>query len=396
MTAFFCAVCSVPSFAQASDPPVLASRSAVLFDATTGKLLYEKDADEVIPPASLTKLMSMFVVLDDVAAGRLSLSDIVDLPRSTWAASQPWGSSLMFLAPGQTVTLGELMLGLAVSSGNDAAIAVALHVAGSVEAFAGRMNLKARELGLQKTRFTEPSGYSELNLTTAREFGSFCVAYIRAHPEALRDFHSVREFAYPKAENQGAAFRDDPGTVVQSNRNLLLGEFEGVDGLKTGFIIESGYNIALTAERKGTRLLAVLLGGPGASSSRGGRIRADDGAVLLDWGFDRFKTVRPVVENLEATRVWKGRSRKLGVVPAGPLAFTAPADRALSVSWEVRRNPWVVAPVRAGDELGSIVFSDGGGELHRVPLAAAESVPRGNVFVRFFDSIALFFMKLFS
>jgi D-alanyl-D-alanine carboxypeptidase (penicillin-binding protein 5/6) len=396
------AVAALPGIAEVasssetfSGPPV-ASRSAVLIDATTGAILYEKDADAVIPPASLTKLMTMHVVLEEVAAGRISLDDKVALPRETWATNQPWGSSLMFLAPGQTVTLREILLGMAVSSGNDAAVAAAIHTSSSVDAFIERMNIEARKLGLSRTHFVDPSGYSEFNLTTARDFAAFCRIYISRHPETLTDFHSVREFAYPAPANLPEAFKDRPGTVIQNNRNLLLGEVEGVDGLKTGYTPESGYNIALTAKRGRTRLLMILLGGPGANSTQGGRIRAEDGGRLLDWGFAHFRTIYPVVEHIDPIRIWKGKRNEVDLVPTQPLEFTAGNDRAATVTWELRRNPAPLAPVAAGDILGEIIFSDQFGELRRVPLGAAGDVEAGNLWKRAFDSVVLFFLRLFG
>lgn len=390
----FAEAISLPSDTIAA--PDLLSRSAVLMDATTGALLYQKDADTVIPPASLTKLMTIHLVLEEVAAGHVSLDDRVALPRETWAARQPWGSSLMFLAPGQIVTLREILLGLAVASGNDAAVAAAIHVAGSVEAFVERMNTEAQKLGLGRTHFVDPSGYSEFNLTTANDFTAFCRMYLKRHPQSLIEFHSVREFAYPQPHNLPEAFRDKPGTVIQNNRNLLLGEIEGVDGLKTGYIIESGYNIALTAKRGETRLLAVLLGGPGSSSAQGGRVRAEDGGKLLNWGFDHFRTIRPVVERLQPIRIWKGSRNQVNLTPADSLEFTAGNDRAATITWQLRHNPVIVAPVAAGDILGELVFSDQFGELRRVPLAAVDAVPRGNFFKRALDGITLFFLKLFN
>ncbi len=379
-----------------SAAPELASRSALLLDATSGETLYEKDADLEIPPASLTKLMTMHVTLEAVEAGRVSLDDAVALPRQTWAINQPWGSSLMFLAPGQTVTLRELLLGLAVASGNDAAVAVAIHVGGTVAAFVESMNAAARELGMERTKFVDPSGYSELNMTTAREYARFCAVYVARHPRALVDFHAVKEFSYPKPENLPEAFRDRPRTIAQTNRNLLLGEIDGVDGLKTGYIIESGYNIAITGERSGSRFIAVLLGGPGSSSSQGGRIRAEDAGKLISWAFDSFRTIRPEIERLEPARIYKGAAKTVALESAGPLAFAAPSDRAKTVAYDVVRKPAVIAPVAKGNVLGEIVFSDEKGELKRVPLVAAADVERGNFFRRAADAVALFFLKLFG
>jgi D-alanyl-D-alanine carboxypeptidase (penicillin-binding protein 5/6) len=382
--------------AALASPPGIVSRSAVLLDIATGTALFEKDADAVIAPASLTKLMTMHLVEEAVAAGRASYGDFVDLPPETWAVNQGWGSSLMFLGPGQKVTLGELMLGLAVASGNDAAIAVAIHLSGSVPAFVAAMNHEAAAIGLKATRFVEPSGYSEKNLTTAREFAAFCRYYLQRHPDSLARFHSVRSFAYPQPANLPEAFRDKPGTVVQSNRNQLLDSVPGVDGLKTGFIVEAGYNIALTADRGGTRLLAVLLGAPGASAAEGGKVRGADGANLLEWGFANFRTIRPELVRLEPSRVWMGTADRVDLVPTAGLEFTAASDRALAVAWRIERTPGLKAPIAAGQTLGSLVFSDERGELSRVPLAAAADVAAGPWYKRAVDAVAIWFLELFG
>ncbi|MDR0761288.1 MAG: D-alanyl-D-alanine carboxypeptidase, partial [Treponema sp.] len=335
--------------------PALASRAAVLMDAATGVTLYNKNGDDVISPASLAKLMTMHIALEEVAAGRASLDEIVDLPRQSWAISQPPRSSLMFLGAGQRVSLRELLLGLAISSGNDAAVAVALRFASDIASFADRMTEEGRNLGMMNTRFVEPSGISEDNFTTALEFASFCREYLALHPEALGDYHSVAEFAYPKAENVADPYQDDPKTWVQRNRNTLLGEIEGVDGLKTGYIDEAGYNIALTAERDGTRFVAVILGAP--ASPGGDRIRDEDGLTLLEWGFSNFKTLRILAPPMEPVQVWKGRTNWVELVPedgeaagtGGGYAWTMTtyAGRGGSSRWETELTGPLIAPLPA-------------------------------------------------
>jgi D-alanyl-D-alanine carboxypeptidase (penicillin-binding protein 5/6) len=369
------------------DVPALDSRSAVLLDAATGTLLYYKNPDEEIPPASLTKLMTMHLALKEVEADRASLDEIIRPPPESWAGNQPPRSSLMFLAEGLTVCLRDSLLGLAVSSGNDAAVAVALRFAPSVDAFAKMMNLEAAKLGLTKTRFTEPSGISERNVTTAREFAAFCRVYLEAHPDAPGDYHSVVEFAYPRPEN--AARPSRANTIVQYNRNTLLGKFEGVDGLKTGYIDESGYNIALTAKRGGTRFIAVILGAPAAPG--GDRLRDADGRALLNWAFANYKTVRPVTGPLEPARIWKGKSDWVTLIPGGPLEFTALTNRAETLRWETEIQDPLTAPMPAGSPVGSLVFYDDLGELRRVPLLTAEEAGEGNFFKRALDSVRLFF-----
>ena len=412
-------LCGAPLFSQSIEAPEIVSQAAVLLDAETGTVLYEKNPHEEIPPASLTKLMTMHLIQKEINAGKASFDEIVPITTESWALRQPPRSSLMFLAPGQIVTLREIMLGLAIPSGNDAATAAALRLAPSVTDFAALMTQEARRMGMTKTLFIEPSGISEDNITTAAEFAAFCREYLRQHPRSLAEFHSVREFAYPKADNVAEAFRDDPKTIVQENRNNLLKTFPGVDGFKTGYIDEAGYNIALTAERNGTRFIAVILGAP--AHPGGARIRDRDGEQLLSWAFENFKTVRPEMPPLEPVRLWKGKDKwaKLRItgpanyspsdfnpsnynlqnpadfnpVDSNPLAFTASIDRAASLQFTAEVNHPLIAPLPALYPVGWLIISDERGELHRVRLLTAQAYQQGNIFKRIWDSIRLSFMK---
>jgi D-alanyl-D-alanine carboxypeptidase (penicillin-binding protein 5/6) len=379
----------IPCLADAPEP---VSRAAVLMDAATGTVLYAKNPDEPIAPASLTKLMTMHIVFDRAAAAGISLDEVFSPPRESWAVNQPPRSSLMFLNSGQQTSLRELLLGLAVSSGNDAAVAAALRFAPSVESFTSLMNGEARRLGLTRTRFVEPSGISEYNTTTAGDFARFCRDYLRRHPESLKNFHSVPEFSYPRAENVGTAFRSNPQTITQSNRNALLKSFPGVDGLKTGYIDEAGYNIALTAEREGTRFILVILGAP--AQPGGDRIRDTDGEQLLSWAFTTFRTIRPVIGEIEPARLWKGKENRIRLRSAGETAFTAPVGRGYSLWLATELTDPIVAPIPAGHPLGNLIISDERGELHRIPLASAEAYETGGFFKRLWDSLRLFFRSL--
>jgi D-alanyl-D-alanine carboxypeptidase (penicillin-binding protein 5/6) len=368
--------------------PEIFSRAAVLIDAVTGALLYSKNPDEEIPPASLTKLMTMHLLMNEIDLGRASYEEIIPVTVESWAQSQPPRSSLMFLAPGQIVTLREIMLGLAVSSGNDAAVAVALRLAPSMEDFAHNMTMEARLMGLNVTRFVESSGISEYNMTTAAEFASFCRQDIALHPQSLKDFHSVGSFAYPKANNVPAAYQNRPNTIVQNNSNSLLRTFPGVDGLKTGYIDESGYNIALTGERDNTRFICIT---PGADDIRSRNI---DDTSLLSWAFDNFKTVRPVTENMENVRLWKGRENSVEVLPAQSLDFTSPVDRANMLLFETFFPQPLTAPLATGEAVGYFIINDEYGELHRIQLLTARAYEKGNIFKRMWHSIVMFFQKL--
>jgi len=374
--------------------PEITSQAAVLVDAETGNVLYAKNPHAEIPPASLTKLMTTHLILKEVNAGRASLDEIVPVRIESWAQRQPPRSSLMFLAPGQIVTLREIILGLSVSSGNDAAVAAALRVAPSVTDFSAMMTQEARRMGLAKTSFVEPSGISEYNMTTAAEFTIFCRQYLRMYPWSLAEFHSVREFAYPKAANVAEAFRDNPKTIVQANRNSLLRTFPGADGLKTGYIDEAGFNIALTAQRNNTRFIAVILGAPAGPG--GDRIRDRDGERLLSWAFANFKTVRPIPIPLEPVRLWKGKEKRVELQLAeqsdiNPLVFTAPLNRAGNIHYRAAVDEPLIAPLPARYPVGWLIIADESGELHRAPLFTAQSYQQGNIFRRIWDSVRLLF-----
>jgi D-alanyl-D-alanine carboxypeptidase (penicillin-binding protein 5/6) len=260
---------------------------------------------------------------------------------------------------------------MALPSGNDAAVAVALHFAPSEKQFVQRMNQEARRMGLSNTRFMDSSGLNENNMTTALEFAMFCREYLRLHPEALADYHSVREFTYPRVEN--VAPGRTPKPVVLHNSNSLLFSFPGVDGLKTGFIDESGYNIALTAKRGETRLIAVIMGAP---AIRGGdQIRNEDGRELLNWGFEHYKTMRPVPRTpLPMARVWNGLHGYVPVLPVGELTLTTTADRGEHLHWENDLYKPLLAPLPAGSSVGELVLYDDVGELGRIPLITAAEI----------------------
>lgn len=371
----------------------LTARSAVVMDFETGEVLFEKDADAVIPPASLTKLFAIHVACLEEAAGAFSFSDEVDLPPETWARNQEPGSSLMFLGEGQRVTYGELIEGLAVQSGNDAAVALALNVAGSIDAFAAMMNQAAADLGLVATRFVEPSGLSEQNATTAREMALFSRAYLSLWPENLDRYHALREAAHPGPENLPVNAVEP--AIVQRNRNLLLFERDDVDGLKTGYIDESGYNLALTAEQDGRRLVVILLGVDGSDHSEGGRRRAEEGAALLDWAFGAFTNLSLGFPPLDPVPVYGGSIRELAVGPQGPIRETVPVEQAPLIRGKVELPEYFEAPVARGAQVGRIVYTAGEHLVREEPILALDEVEEGGFFRRMWDGIRLFFRNLF-
>ena len=376
------------------------SGSAILIDAATGSILYEKNADAVIPPASMTKLVVMYVVFQEIATGRISLDDIVPLPPESWAVNAPPQSSLMFLAEGQTVTLRELLLGLAVASGNDAAVAVAHYVSGSVDKFIERMNREMELLGLEKTRFVEPSGYSELNLTTPREFAAFARTYLSRYPESLEAFHSQATISYPQEHNLAEWHKGKEQSIFQRNTNKLLEVLPGCDGLKTGFIYESGYNLSLTAQRGETRFISVTMMGPGTGSVEGNRYRVADGTTLMEWAFSCFATHFKAEIKPLAIPVLGGSKSSVTVAPlhTNPLTVPAllkdesPTTAAHFITAQINIPSYIQAPLQAGDVVGKITYSLGDIVLEEVPLLAVTSIDEGNVFKQLLDKLAVDFL----
>lgn len=376
----------------------LSAESAILIDSSNGCILYEKNADELIPPASMTKLVAMYVVEQEIATGRISYEDTVPLPPDCWAINQPWDSSLMYLAEGQRVTLDELLQGLSVMSGNDAAYALADYTTGSMDTFLERMNSEVATLGLSSTHFVEPSGYSELNMTTARDFIQFSRVYIERYPESLEKYHSLRSFTYPKAENlpedlTPAQIAAGSGSWyipysprTKSNTNPLLDILEGCDGLKTGYIDESGYNLALTVRRNGTRFISVTMRGAGENSREGNEFRIKDGTELMDYAFNSFTTVYPeksadisvlVTCGLEGDDICliQAENPPITVPHLGNLTAETPQEE-IRLLMTVDAPEYIEAPVHAGDFLGTVTYSYEGTVLESVPLIADRSIEK--------------------
>lgn len=373
--------------------PNIQAQSAILIDYTTGDILYQKQPDTIIPPASLTKLMTIHVTLRQIEEGACSETEQVDIPEYAYAANMPPRSSLMFLGPSQKVTVEELIKGLSVASGNDAAIALASHVAGSVDAFVGLMNIEADRMGLENLHFFDPAGLDARNTVTAAEFAEFCREYIRLHPDSMEEYHAQKRIAYPLERNLTAE-APETSPIVQYNRNKLLWEYEGVDGLKTGYIDESGYNLAVTAQQDGMRLIGVLLGGQGANSFEGVARIAEDGRKLLDFGFNNFITVKPRRVELPSPRVWKGVKNTIPLVVEDQMFVTIPKHEReqLTVSYTI--NEPILAPVEKGEVVGNALVFLGNRNIKNFSLQAAVSVDSGHVFKRLFHTMAMWWEEV--
>jgi len=370
-------------------PPPVDAKSVIVIDMANGDVLFEHDADAVIPPASLTKIMSMMVALDAVKAGRISLDTRIPI---TWEdVHLPYRSSLLYLREGMNVPFDDLLRGMAVVSGNDAAKTVARVVAGSTDGFVELMNAEAARLGLGATRFVEPSGLSEFNVTTAREMAVLARTYMLRHPSALGSYHSRTSMEFPRADVMPPGEVPPAVRIVLRSTNGLLFDYEGCDGLKTGYIDESGYNLVATAERKGTRVISVTLGG---ESGPKGREKA--GATLLDWAFARWRTVTPPSPELPEVRAWGGLSGKVAVEFAYAPTFTVPAELATGIRTRLELDGETEAPVSRGARLGRVVYTSGDRVVRKIDLVAASDVPLGNIFVRMRDAVIRFFRNLFK
>jgi D-alanyl-D-alanine carboxypeptidase (penicillin-binding protein 5/6) len=381
--------------ADSSAKPELVAESAILIDYKTGNVLYEKRADAIVPPASLTKIMTTHLVLEQARAGRVALDKRFEVPPQAWARNMPPDSSLMFLGPGQHVTLNQLMEGLVIASGNDAAVAVALRLAGSVERFVEMMNAEAEQLGYDVMRFHDPAGLSPRNRVTAREYADFLSHHINRWPNALDEFYSKREIVYPTQANFDSVMIG--GSVRQENRNPLLFDYPGVDGMKTGYIDSSGYNLAVSAERDGRRLIGVVLGVRAASAREGTEQRARDGARLLDYGFDHFRYLRPSAPEPQTVRVWKGREEVLQAVAAArPGRVVVPRGRRDPLEVSVVVEESVVAPVDAGTRVGTATYRIDGHRVERIPLVAERGIAQAGLFTRLWHSLVLLLRSVFG
>lgn len=374
--------------------PDLRSEAAVLYDFETGTLLFSKNADRPIPPASMTKLMTLHLVYRAIDAGRIARDQEVLIDGGGDFRSQAPGSSLMFLEKGQQVTVLELMRGLAVPSGNDAAVVLARLVGGSQEAFVDEMNREADRLGFEEMHFADPSGLSDASRVTARSFGRFCIFYIRSHPEALRELHSIGTYTYPTGEALAAGASAEYGPISQENYNVLVGRHPWVDGLKTGYIEEAGYNIALTAETQGRRLVAVLLGGPGKNSREGALTRAVDGTNLLSYGFYSFRRVEPVFPGVRSLPIWKGARDSFSAAGFSLPPMVLEAGKAGSLRFDYELQGLLAAPVVRGQRIGTVRLMAGGELLESFPLRAGETVPQGDWTAVLGDSMLLFLRKV--
>lgn len=349
-----------------------AAPHAILMDYDSGTVLLDKDADQLTPPASLAKLMTVAVVFDQLEKGRISLDDTFTVSKRAWErGGAKSGGSTMFLPLNSQVSLRDLLRGIIVQSGNDASIVVAEGVAGSVENFAEMMNRRAKEIGLEKSNFTTPHGLPHPDQkVTMREMAKLADHLIREYPEYYK-IYSEREFAY--------------NGITQANRNPTLGDVEGADGLKTGHTSESGYALVASAERDGRRLILAMNG----LESMGQR--ATEARKLLEWGFRAFEeaTLFKPDEPVGRAAVYGGAVGELPLVAKGKVSVLTPRGTgAQDLKTEVVLDGPVPAPVKKGDRVGALKITSAGSTLREVPLYAGEDVEQGAWYQRAWDAAA--------
>jgi serine-type D-Ala-D-Ala carboxypeptidase (penicillin-binding protein 5/6) len=357
-------------------PPEIAARAYLLLDVTAGQVLAEKDIDAPLEPASLTKLMSAYLVFDALRAKKIDLKQTMPVSERAWKMP----GSRMFIDPKMQVPVEDLIKGMVVQSGNDATVALAEGVGGTVERFVQLMNEQAKALGLTATVYKNPEGLTEAgHVTTARDLSVLATRLIRDFPEYL-PYYSLQKYRYIGTP-----------TANDNNRNLLLLRDPSVDGLKTGHTAAAGYCLIATAKRavpnlpQGRRLLSIVLGAASENA------RANESQKLLNWGYTAFDAVKlfdadqPVV----TPEVWKGTSPTAKLGRSQPIVVAVPAGSASKLTTSVARPDPLVAPLGKGQAVGTLKVLLSGQTLTEIPLTVLEPVDQAGLFGRTWDAIRL-------
>ena len=349
--------------------PIVGAKGYLIIDGKTGHEIAALDADAPLAPASLTKIMTTYVVFSALSEGQISLQDEVTISEKAWRTP----GSRMFIEVATRVTVEDLLLGMIVQSGNDASVALAEHIAGSEGVFAEMMNQHAAAIGMHSSHFENATGLpGENHITTARDLAILARALIEEFPD-LYAWHSIKEFTY--------------NDIKQSNRNTLLWRDDSVDGLKTGYTEAAGYCLVASAERDGMRVISVVLG---TSSTKA---RTDGSQALLNYAFRFFETrlLFKAGEEISKTRVWKSANEysRLGVLEDLYITVRRGSYEKLESSLEV---PTIVeAPIAAGQPVADLKISLDGETLLTVPLRALDDNPAGSFWQRTKDNVSLIF-----
>ena len=360
-------------------PPQVAAKAYILVDARSGAVLAEQNADMPLPPASLTKMMTGYILSNEIDAGRVKRSDMVPVSRNAWSQNPLFvGSSLMWIEPGKDVSVEDLERGIIISSGNDACVAVAEYLAGTESAFAEMMNAQAEALGMVDTYYVNSHGLPHPeHMTTARDLATLARAIIEDHPEHY-PIYKEREFTY--------------NGIRQYNRNTLMAEDPTVDGLKTGHTEEAGYGLVASAERRDMRLVSVVLGTKSKSA------RKNETRGLLNYGFRFYETVTQFEAGqvLDTARVWKGMQDQVSVGMLDETVLTLPRGKSKLLTTVVAVEGDLVAPLAVGDVVGSVQLTLDGETVFREPLVALEAVEPGNFFARLWDTLLMWIASFFK
>lgn len=386
LTTLFTLTCLLQAGSAIADepmpaPPTLNAKSWILIDAGTGSVLVEHNADEKLPPASLTKLMTSYVLSYEVEAGRVHNDDMVTVSKNAWSQNPTFGakfngSSLMFIAPDKPVSIIDLHRGIVISSGNDATVAVAEHLAGTETAFADMMNQHAEKLGMAHSHFVNPHGLDDPNhYTTAKDLSLLASAIIKQRDYPL---HAEKAFTY--------------NNINQPNRNGLLWKDNSVDGLKTGYTEGAGYCLVASDLRDGTRLISVVMGAPSVKE------REDQSMALLNYGFRFFQTVHFFAADavLEQARVWKSSVTTVNIVPAKAIEMTIARNAAQNAKTEIHIQKPLIGPLAKGQKVGEILIKNSDTVLATVDAITQEEAPRAGLFGVIWDSLVLLFSQLFG
>jgi D-alanyl-D-alanine carboxypeptidase (penicillin-binding protein 5/6) len=352
----------------------LDARAALMIDARTGVVLYAYNEHERMQPASLAKLMTVYLTLEALHTGRITLDTSVTVSEKAWRLSMNSSVSRMFLRVGQGVPVRDLLYGLMVSSGNDAAVALAEYLAGSSDAFAAQMNAAAIKLGLTESHFVNPDGLPMPGeFTTAADMVKLARAIVERFPDVLT-YTSTKEFTFDK--------------IKQPNFNSLLFHDSRVDGLKTGHVAEAGYHLVATAHDGGMRLISAVLGTPSAVKRR------TQSEKLLDWGFRSFATASPDWHKvMPATlRVYEGKAEQVAIAPVQTPHVTILKGQGDKVNLTaVFHSKYLVAPVAKDETVGVLTVAADGKQQLSIPIRTQEAVGRGGFFKRISDRIRLMF-----
>ena len=375
LAAFTLASAALLAHAQVPQPPEVAAKAYLLMDVSSGQILAGKDMDAPVEPASLTKLITAYVVFDALRAKKISLTQALPVSERAWKTP----GSRMFIDPKMQVPVEDLIKGMIVQSGNDATVALAEGVGGTVEHFVELMNQQAKVLGLKNTHFTNVDGLPDpAHVTTARDLATLSARLMQDFPEDAKYF-AIKKYRYP-----GTPASND------TNRNLLLLRDPTVDGLKTGHTKAAGYCLVATAARdfpnlKGRRLVSVLLGATSDSA------RANESQKLLNWGYTAWEDVKlfDAGQAVASPRVWKGTASQLKLGSPTPIVVSVPAGTAAQVKTEVARPDPLIAPFKKGQVVATLKITQNGQALGEVPLQALDGVDESGFFGRAWDAIRL-------